>query len=60
MDAVFYHKLDEEWPVRQVIRMTARHSNKEGQLLLEPEINVEGWLIPLSPSVADDLALIQL
>lgn len=60
MDAVFSQILDEEHYVRRVIKVTVRQSNAKGQLFLEPEINVEGWLTTLSPSVADDHALIQL
>lgn len=60
MEAVFSEVLDEEPPVRRVIKVTVRQSDAKGQLFLDPEINVEGWLTTLSSAVANDCALIQL
>ena len=60
MVAVFSEALDEEHYVRRVIKVVVRQSNAKGQLFLEPEIEVEGWLTTLSADLIDDHALIQL
>ena len=47
-----------EYSVRQVIRITERTIDKHGQMLLEPDITLEGWWTSLYEE--DELAIIQL
>lgn len=60
MAAVFSESLADEPTVRRVVRVTARHSDARGQMFLEPEITVEGWITSLSLEVSDDAAIIKL
>lgn len=60
MAAVFSEPLADEPTARRVVRVTARHSDARGQLFLEPEITVEGWITSLSPEVSDDAVIIKL
>ncbi len=60
MDAVFSEVLDEKNYERRVIKVTVRQSNAKGQLFIEPQISVEGWLTTLPPKQADDHSIIKL
>ena len=60
MEATFSEVLDETSYVRRVIRVTVRQSDAKGQLFLEPQITLEGWLTTLRPDVADDHCVIAL
>ena len=60
MEAVFSEILDEENYVRRVIKVTVRQSNAKGQLFLEPQISVEGWLTTLPAHVANNHSVIKL
>ena len=60
MEATFSEILDETAYARRVIRVTVRLSDANGQLFLEPQIKIEGWLTTLRPDVADDHAVIAL
>lgn len=60
MEAVFSQQLDDAANTRRVIKVTVRHSDAKGQLFLEPEISLDGWLTSLSSDVADDATVIKL
>jgi len=60
MEAIFSEILDETSYVRRVIRVTVRQCDAKGQLFLEPQIALEGWLTTLRPDVADDHSVIAL
>ena len=46
-----------EYSVRQVIRLTERTIDKQGQILLVPEIDLEGWWTSLDISEGDIIQL---
>tara|TARA_R110000868_G_C10881300_1_gene762973 strand:+ start:156 stop:1460 length:1305 start_codon:yes stop_codon:yes gene_type:complete len=60
MEAIFSEVLDEEAYTRRVVKVTVRMSNRHGQLFLEPQIELEGWMTSLPPKVADDKTIIKL
>lgn len=60
MEATYSEVLDEASYSRRIIRVTVRQSDASGQLFLEPEISLEGWLTTLPLEVADEQAVIAL
>lgn len=60
MEATFSETLDESPYERRVVRVTVRQSDAKGQLFLEPQITIEGWLTTLAPDVLDDHGVIAL
>lgn len=60
MDAVFSQLLDDADKTRRVIKVTVRQCDAKGQMFLEPQISIEGWLTSLSSDQADDATIINL
>ena len=60
MHAVYSEILSESPYVRRVIKVTARASDTNGQMFLEPQINLDGWITSLRPETADDKTIIGL
>lgn len=60
MHAVYSEVLSESPYVRRVIKVTARGSDANGQMFLEPQINLDGWITSLRPEAADDQTVIAL
>jgi hypothetical protein len=60
METIFSEPMEDEAGVRRVIRVTARYSDAAGQLFLEPQVTVEGWITSLSPEQASDTQVIAL
>jgi len=40
--------------IRRIVKVTVRTSDAQGQLYLEPEVNLEGWITSLPVSVANN------
>ena len=60
MEAVLSEELPEEPGVRRIVKVTVRTSDPQGQLFLEPEVSLEGWVTSLPASVADNQQVIDL
>ena len=57
MDAVFSQLLDDADKTRRVIKVTVRQCDAKGQMFLEPQISIEGWLTSVSSNQADDATM---
>jgi len=53
MEAVLSEDLPNEPGVRRIVKVTVRTSDAQGQLYLEPEVSLEGWITSLPASVAN-------
>lgn len=60
MEALISEELPDEPGVRLIVKVTVRTSDPSGQMLLEPEVSIEGWLTSLPEHLADDQAVIDL
>jgi len=47
MEAVLSENLSDEPGLRQIVKVTVRTSDAGGQLYLEPEVSLEGWITSL-------------
>jgi hypothetical protein len=54
MEAVLSEELPDEPGVRRIVKVTVRTSDARGQLYLEPEVSLEGWITSLPAHVADE------
>ncbi len=54
MEAVLSENLSDEPGLRQIVKVTVRTSDAGGQLYLEPEVSLEGWITSLPAEVADE------
>ena len=52
MEAVLSEGLPDEPGVRRIVKVTVRTSDAQGQLYLEPEVSLEGWVTSLPESVS--------
>jgi len=52
MEAVLSEDLPDEPGVRRIVKVTVRTSDAQGQLYLEPEVSLEGWVTSLPESVS--------
>jgi len=53
MEAILSEELPDEPGVRRIVKVTVRTSDARGQLYLEPEVSLEGWITSLPAHVAD-------
>lgn len=60
MEALISEALPDEPGVRRIVKVTVRTSDPSGQMFLEPEVSLEGWLTSLPEHLADDQAVIDL
>ena len=60
MEALLSEELPDEPGVRRIVKVTVRNSDAQGQLYLEPEVSLEGWITSLSSGVASDQQVIDL
>ncbi|NVD37121.1 IS1380 family transposase, partial [Marinobacter lutaoensis] len=54
MEAVLSETIPDEPGLRRIVKVTVRTSDAEGQLYLEPEVSLEGWVTSLPVEVADE------
>lgn len=54
MEAILSEELPDEPGVRRIVKVTVRTSDARGQLYLEPEVSLEGWITSLPAHVADE------
>lgn len=54
MEAVLSEDLPDEPGLRRIVKVTVRTSDATGQLYLEPEVSLEGWITSLSADVASE------
>lgn len=54
MEALLSDELPDEPGVRRIVKVTVRTCDPAGQLFLESEVRLEGWITSLPTAVADD------
>ena len=54
MEAVLSEDLPDEPGLRRIVKVTVRTSDASGQLYLEPEVSIEGWITSLPADVASE------
>lgn len=60
MEALLSEELPDEPGVRRIVNVTVRTSDAQGQLYLEPEVSLEGWITSLPASMASDQQIMEL
>ena len=60
MEAVLSEELPDEPGIRRIVKVTVRTSDAQGQLYLEPDVRLEGWVTSLPVSVASNQQVIDL
>lgn len=60
MEAVLSEELPDEPGIRRIVKVTVRTSDAQGQLYLEPEVSLEGWVTSLPVGVASNQQVIDL
>lgn len=60
MEAVLSEDLPDKPGLRRIVKVTVRTSDASGQLYLEPEVSIEGWITSLPASVASEQQIMAL
>ena len=54
MEAVLSEELPDEPGLRRIVKVTVRTSDASGQLYLEPDVSIEGWITSLPADMASE------